>query len=165
MIARLPIADERTEKWLVARLRELKRTVATAESCTGGLLANRLTNIPGASEVFGLGYITYANEAKITQLGVDRELIARHGAASTEVAVAMAEGAREKAAADYALSLTGIAGPGGGSSDKPVGTVFVALARRAGGTLCRREIFSADRETFKRLATQAALEMLRQELS
>jgi len=157
------IAGDGIEQRVIGRLRTLKRTVATAESCTGGLLAHLLTNVPGASEVFGLGYVTYSNEAKTAQLGVDRELIARDGAVSAGVAVAMAEGARKKAAADYALSLTGIAGPEDG--DEPAGTVFIALARASHETLCRREFFPGDRETFKHLAARAALDMLRREIS
>lgn len=155
---------EQLEEWVVGRLRDLGLTVSTAESCTGGLLANRLTNIPGASECFLRGYVTYANEAKISDLGVAEELIRNHGAVSEQVACAMAEGCLRKADTDFALSLTGIAGPDGGTESKPVGTVFIALARKGQATTSSRSVFSRDRETFKQLATQAALDMLRREI-
>ncbi len=152
---------EEIEEWVVRRLIHLRRTVATAESCTGGLLAHRITNVPGASGVFRHGFVTYANEAKISDLGVGAELLAAHGAVSREVASAMAAGALRKGCADYALALTGVAGPGGGTVEKPVGLVFIALASRRAETVCREARFATDRETFKQLATQAALDMLR----
>jgi nicotinamide-nucleotide amidase len=157
-------AGEGIEEWLVAALAKRVQTVATAESCTGGLVASRITDAPGASEVFREGFVTYSNEAKSQLLGVPGELIDRLGAVSREVAIAMAEGAREKVRADYALSLTGIAGPGGGTPEKPVGLVFIALARPGAETLCRDYRFPADRATFKQLASQAALDLLRREL-
>ena len=152
--------DRSIEKVVVDLLAERGETVATAESCTGGYLAHRLTNVPGASAVFAEGFVTYANEAKGRALSVDADLIAGHGAVSEPVAAAMAEGARERAGVDYALATTGVAGPGGGSEAKPVGTVFIALAK-AGETQVRRFRFATDRETFKNLATQAALDLLR----
>ena len=155
---------ENLEEWIVTRLRELGLRVATAESCSGGLLAHRLTNVPGASEIFTHGFVTYANAAKISALGVPSPLLEAHGAVSAPVAMAMAEGAREKSGADFALSLTGIAGPGGGSIEKPVGLVFIGLARRGKPTLCKEYRFPRDRETFKQLATQTALDLLRHEL-
>ena len=154
-------SGEVLEEVVVARLQALGRRVATAESCTGGLLANRLTNVPGASDVFPAGYVTYANEAKTASVGVPAELIVTHGAVSEPVARAMAEGAADRAEADFGIGITGIAGPGGGSEEKPVGTVFIALAERGGPTICSREFFPTDRETFKQLTTQAALDMLR----
>jgi nicotinamide-nucleotide amidase len=155
---------ESLEAVVVARLRELRRSVTTAESCTGGLLANRLTNVAGASEIFNAGWVTYANEVKAGQLGVPEELLAAHGAVSEPVARAMAEGALGHAAADFALATTGIAGPGGGMPEKPVGTVFLALAERGAETLVWRAFFPTDRMTFKDLATQAALDALRKRL-
>ena len=155
---------ENLEEWVVAKLRELGLKIATAESCSGGLLAHRLTNVPGASEVFTHGFVTYANAAKTSELGVPPPLLEAHGAVSEPVAAAMADGALEKSGADYALSLTGIAGPDGGSAQKPVGLVFIALARRGKPTLCKEFRFPRDRETFKQLATQSALDMLRYEL-
>ncbi len=153
------------EEVVVRLLAERRNTVATAESCTGGLLANRLTNVAGASAVFGAGYVTYSNAAKTEVLGVDRNLIDMHGAVSEPVACAMAEGARARAATTHALSITGIAGPSGGTEEKPVGTVFVALASNGAQIQVLRDRFPADRITFKQLATQTALEMLRQRLS
>ena len=155
---------ENLEEWVVTRLRERGLRIATAESCSGGLLAHRLTNIPGASEVFTHGFVTYANDAKVSELGVPSSLIEAHGAVSEPVALAMANGAMEKSGSDFALSLTGIAGPGGGSDAKPVGLVFIGLARRGKPTLCKEYRFPRDRETFKQLATQTALDMLRHEL-
>jgi nicotinamide-nucleotide amidase len=155
---------EQLEEWVIGRLRESGRTVSTAESCSGGLLAHRLTNVPGASEVFARGYVTYSNAAKISDLGVQGDLLAVHGAVSEPVACAMAEGCLAKSGSDFALALTGIAGPGGGTHDKPVGTVFIAMAQKGKPTACVKFMFSRDRETFKQLATQAALDMLRREL-
>lgn len=149
------------EEVVVRRLRELQKTLAVAESCTGGLLCHRITNIAGASEIFPQGFITYANEAKVRAIGVPRELIDAHGAVSEPVALAMAHGAMEIAGTDFGVGITGIAGPSGGTPDKPVGTVFVALAQRGGVNRCQKENFATDRGTFKQLATQTALDMLR----
>jgi nicotinamide-nucleotide amidase len=149
---------------VVKLLIEQKQTLAVAESCTGGYLAHRITNIPGASAIFVAGYVTYSNEAKANALGVDPRLIAEHGAVSRQVATAMGEGAREKSGADFALATTGIAGPSGGTEEKPVGTVFIALAARDQPTTLQKRFFPDDRPTFKELTTQAALEMLRQRL-
>ncbi len=157
-------ADERLEEVVVRLLAEKAETVATAESCTGGYLANRLTNVPGASAVFPAGYVTYSNEAKIAALGIDPALIEEHGALSRVVAGAMAEGALRNAGTTHALATTGVAGPGGGSEKKPVGTVFVALSSAGAKTDVQRFRFLSERESFKRLASQAALEMLRQKL-
>jgi competence/damage-inducible protein CinA C-terminal domain len=160
--AKVLATDERLlEAVVVDLLRERRSTVAVAESCTGGQLANRFTNVPGASEVFLAGYVTYANEAKSATLGVDPALIERNGAVSEPVARAMAEGALERSGANFALSTTGIAGPGGGSPEKPVGTVFLALAEKGRETRVWRQNFASDRETFKQLASQAALDALR----
>jgi nicotinamide-nucleotide amidase len=114
---------------LLAAAREKRLKLAVAESCTGGLIAAALTEIPGASDVFERGFVTYSNEAKIDLLGVAKELIAKHGAVSEQTVEAMAVGALENSRAHLALAVSGIAGPGGGSADKPVGTVFFALAR------------------------------------
>ena len=157
-------ASEDLETVIVRQLAEQNATLAVAESCTGGFLAHRLTNVPGASNVFLAGYVTYSNEAKISALGVLPELIAAHGAVSEAVARAMAEGARAQCEATFALATTGIAGPGGGSEAKPVGTAFVALAG-GGATIARHFFFPTDRETFKQLATQMALNLLRERLA
>ena len=155
---------ESLETVVVRQLSAQSATLAVAESCTGGLLAHRITNVPGASQVFLAGYVTYGNEAKTSALGVPAELIEEHGAVSEAVARAMAEGAKKKSGATYALSVTGIAGPGGGTTEKPVGTAFFALAG-GGQTIVRHLYFPTDRETFKQLATQTALNLLRERLS
>jgi nicotinamide-nucleotide amidase len=156
-------ADETLEEVIVKLLAQRNQTVAVAESCTGGLLANRITNVPGASAVFLAGYVSYANQAKIDMLDVDPELIEKHGAVSEQVARALAEHARASATSDYALATTGVAGPSGGSPEKPVGTVHIALAA-SGETVAKKFLFPTDRETFKQIATQAALELLRRKL-
>ena len=153
------------EEVVVSRLTALGKTVALAESCTGGLLANRITNVPGASRVLLEGMVTYSNEAKIRSLGVPEILIAAHGAVSEPVARAMAEGAAARSGADYGIGITGIAGPDGGTPEKPTGTVFVAVSERHAATECLREFFPTDRETFKQLASQLALNSLRLRLS
>lgn len=157
-------ADERLEEVVIRLLTERKQSVATAESCTGGYLGHRLTNVPGSSTVYLGGFVTYANELKIRELGVGENLITEHGAVSRVVAGAMAEGARKKTNATHALSTTGIAGPDGGTKEKPVGTVFIGLASANAETEVQRFRFLTDRKSFKHLATQTALEMLRQRL-
>jgi nicotinamide-nucleotide amidase len=149
------------EETVVKLLTERKQTLAVAESCTGGYLAHRITNVPGVSAVFLAGYVTYSNEAKTRLLGVDPRSISEHGAVSEEVARAMAEGARKEAKTTFALATTGIAAPGDGKSDKPVGTVFIALAEEGAPTIVRNFLFPDDRPTFKELTIQNALEMLR----
>jgi nicotinamide-nucleotide amidase len=152
------------EETVVRLLVEQTSTLAIAESCTGGFVAHRITNVPGASAVFLAGYVTYSNEAKTAMLGINSELISKHGAVSAEVAQAMAEGAREKAKASFGLATTGIAGPGGGTKEKPVGTVFIALAAEGASTKVEQRFFPDDRPTFKLLTAQTALEMLRRSL-
>jgi len=155
--------DETLEEVLVKLLTKKKQTLAIAESCTGGLLTNRITNVAGSSAVLLAGYICYANEAKIDILGIDPGMIEQYGAVSEQVARAMAEGARKRARSTYALSTTGIAGPTGGSDQKPVGTVYVALASEMEMKF-KKLFFPSDRETFKQLVAQAAFEMLRRKL-
>jgi nicotinamide-nucleotide amidase len=152
------------EEAVVQLLIERQQTLAVAESCTGGFLAHRITNVPGASAVFLAGYVTYPNEAKTEMLGVDPHLIAEHGAVSAPVAKSMAEGARRAPKASFGLATTGIAGPGGGTELKPVGTVFIALASEDAATEVKQLFFPDDRQTFKELTTQAVLEMLRRRL-
>jgi nicotinamide-nucleotide amidase len=137
--------------------------IATAESCTGGLLASRLTDIPGSSDYVDRGVVCYSNQAKIDLLDVPGETIARHGAVSEEVGAAMAEGVRDRAGAEVGVGITGIAGPGGGSEQKPVGTVVVAVAY-PGGTRVRRFLFLGARAQVKFQASQAALDMVRRAL-
>ncbi len=160
----LSTSGENLETVIVRQLSSKGATLAVAESCTGGFLAHRVTNVPGSSAVFLAGYVTYSNDAKSAALGVDPALVSGHGAVSEPVARAMAEGARAKSGATYALATTGIAGPGGGSEAKPVGTAFVALAG-GGETVARHLFFPTDRETFKQLATQMALNLLRERLA
>lgn len=149
---------------LVRRLREIGKTIATAESCTGGAVASALTDVPGSSNVFGHGFVTYANEAKCRHLGVEAALLDAHGAVSEEVALAMAKGALAISGADLAISLTGIAGPDGGTEEKPVGTLWMAIARADGFSIARRHRFLCDRATFKRLAVTQALDFVRRNL-
>jgi len=156
--------DEALEEVVVKLLKQQNETLATGESCTGGLIANKITNVSGASEVFVAGYVTYANSAKSDVLGVDPKLIKKHGAVSEAVARAMAEGAHTRAASKHGLATTGIAGPTGGSADKPVGTIYIALASGDSETVVRKFVFPTDRETFKQLATQTALDLLRRRL-
>lgn len=144
-------------------LRERAQTLAVAESCTGGLLASRITDIAGASDVFLAGVVSYANEAKIALLGVPAEIITEHGAVSEACARAMAEGIRRVAGADYALATTGIAGPTGGTDEKPVGLVYISLADER-GTVVNRQFWPGTREQFKQRVSQMALGMLRKRI-
>jgi nicotinamide-nucleotide amidase len=155
--------DDELEFLVIRVLTERGLTLALAESCTGGLLAHRLTNVPGASAVLAAGIVSYSNAAKQNFLGVPESDLRQHGAVSEAVARAMAEGARTQTHADLGLGITGIAGPAGGSADKPVGTVFIALAHR-NGTRVVRQFNPYDRETFKNVTTQQALDLLRQEV-
>ena len=155
--------DDQLEEVMVRELAKRGMTLVVAESCTGGFLAHRITNVSGASTIFLAGHCTYSNEAKQETLGVNSETLAGHGAVSEAVAREMAEGARAKHGADFALSTTGIAGPTGGTEEKPVGTVFIALAG-PNGTEVINPCNSCDRETFKYVATQQALDFLRRNL-
>jgi len=157
------VDDESLEAVLVRLLTERKKTVALAESCTGGFIAHRITNVPGSSAVFLAGLVTYSNEAKQNLLGVRSETLATHGAVSEATVREMAEGARARTGADCALAVTGIAGPDGGTPEKPVGTVWIGLAT-AKGTEAVRKMNPVDRETFKYVTSQQAMELLRQEL-
>ena len=156
--------DETTlEEAVVALLAQKKRTVATAESCTGGLLAGRLTNVSGSSAVFHTGVVTYANESKVHLLKIPQALIAAVGAVSPEVARAMAERVRELAGTDFGISITGIAGPGGGTPEKPVGLVYIGFADGENVT-AEKHLFSGLRSDIRLRTTQAALNTLRQTL-
>lgn len=156
--------EKSMEEIVVELLRETSSTLATAESCTGGMLANRITDVPGASEVFMEGFVTYSNESKTALLEVPAELIATHGAVSPEVVQAMAEGALQKSGARFALATTGIAGPDGGTPKKPVGTVWLALAEKGSKTAVWMESIPTDRITFKQAVTQSSLDRLRKRL-
>jgi nicotinamide-nucleotide amidase len=134
--------------------------LATAESCTGGLVAGALTAIAGSSDVVERGFVTYSNTAKAELLGVPPELIAEHGAVNAETAAAMAQGAVARAPVDIAISVTGIAGPGGATATKPVGLVVFGLALRDGTCRTERRIFPGDRSAIRQAAVQRALELL-----
>ncbi len=155
------VDEDELEAVIIRQLTERNETLALAESCTGGHLADRLTDVPGASLAFLAGLVTYSNTAKIRLLGVRPETLAQHGAVSEATAREMAEGARHCNQADYAIAVTGIAGPSGGTDTKPVGTVFIALAT-PGTTVVKQYLNRYDRETFKQVTSQQALEMLRQ---
>jgi nicotinamide-nucleotide amidase len=141
-------------------LRNRKKTISVAESCTGGVLAKLLTDIPGASSYFTQGWVAYSNAAKTAQLGVLVELIERQGSVSEEVALGMAEGARKMGGTDFAIGITGIAGPGGGSEQKPVGLVYISVVS-ASGSETKRFVFSGGREAIRLRAAHAGLNMLR----
>jgi nicotinamide-nucleotide amidase len=159
---------EETMEQVVVRLASAQGVwLATAESCTGGFTAHRLTNVPGASQVFDRGWVTYSNESKTAELGVPESLLNTHGAVSAPVAEAMARGALERSRAAIAVSLTGVAGPGPGTPDKPAGLVFIGLAVKnpEGVAVHSHEMrLVPTRETFKTMASQAALDQVRRAL-
>jgi nicotinamide-nucleotide amidase len=155
--------DEEIENVVVRLLTDRKQTLALAESCTGGCIAQRVTDVPGASAVFLGGVVSYANSAKEKFLGVHPETLAAHGAVSEVVASEMARGARAEFGTDFALAVTGIAGPAGGTPEKPVGTVFIALATAAGVEV-KKHLNVWERATFKQVTATQALEMLRRRL-
>ena len=139
-------------------------TLATAESCTGGLIGHVLTEVSGVSEYYAGGLISYSNDVKQAGLGVDAHILATHGAVSAQTCVAMAEGARQRFGVSHAISVTGIAGPGGGSDSKPVGLTYVGVAD-ANGHDVRRNIWQSDRHGNKLLSARAALELLLERLA
>ncbi len=152
------------ESTVLQQLRQLNWKLATAESCTGGLVASRLTDVAGASAHFTHGWITYANEAKIHELGVNASTLSAHGAVSEEVARAMAEGALQRSGADIAVAITGIAGPSGGSASKPVGTAWVAVASKVAPTQAWHFFQPRERIGIKQGISQAALDAVRRTL-
>lgn len=147
------------ERTIARLLKKGTATLCTAESCSGGLLADRLTDIPGSSEYFRLGLITYSNDAKVRLLKVSPSTIRRHGAVSEQTAKAMAEGARRLMKTDFAIAITGIAGPGGGSKDKPVGLTFIAVAA-VKKTRGLRFQFKGSRRKIKQQAATQAMKLL-----
>ena len=157
-------ASEPIEAAIGMQLRAKGYRLALAESCTGGLIAHRITNVPGASQYLLGGIVAYSNEVKVSILGVEKETIDSEGAVSEPVAKAMAEGACERFGADLGIGVTGIAGPDGGTPDKPVGLVFIALAV-PGATRVERRIFSGDREAIKQQTAERSLELLLEYLS
>ena len=149
------------EDVVVELLAKRGRTLAIAESCTGGLIASRITDVAGSSEVFRYGFVTYANEAKQELVGVSQDALRSHGAVSDAVARQMAEGALKVGEADIAVAVTGIAGPAGGSEEKPVGTVFLGLAERGRETQVYQQFHPWARAAFKRQVSQSALNLVR----
>lgn len=145
---------------LLARYRAKKRTLATAESCTGGMIVAALTDVAGSSDVVERGFVTYSNRAKTELLGVPPDLIARCGAVSEEVARAMAEGALARAPVDVTVAVTGIAGPGGGSADKPVGLVYFGVATHGASVCVDRHVFAGDRAAIRAATVVRALQLL-----
>jgi nicotinamide-nucleotide amidase len=155
--------DDSLEAVVGNMLKQKKATLAVAESCTGGLISSRVTNVPGSSEYFERGVVVYSNRAKMELLGIKPELIESSGAVSAEVAEAMAKGVKKKSSTDYGLSVTGIAGPTGGSEKKPVGLVYIGLAEKNKVTVSKN-IFSGNRERIKFYSSQAALDLLRRQM-
>jgi len=153
------MSDEQLERHVGELLRARQLTLATAESCTGGLVGHRLTDVPGSSDYYVGGVISYANSVKQQLLGVQPETLAQHGAVSQVCALEMARGVRRLLQADIGLSVTGIAGPTGGTPDKPVGLVYLALVA-ADQEHCRRFVWDGDRAANKARSAQAALELL-----
>jgi nicotinamide-nucleotide amidase len=158
MVFSKTLTDKATKFIHHAKQSSLK--LATAESCTGGLLSALITDIPGSSSVFECGFITYANRAKIEHLTVPSYFIEEYGAVSSETALAMAEGALLISRADIALSITGIAGPDGGTKQKPVGTVFIALASSGKETFEKHFTFSGSRQDIRMASVNAAIDLL-----
>ena len=155
--------DETPAELLLGHLRALGRTLAVGEACTGGLLGSAFTDVPGASEVFAGGVVCYNNSAKVEMLGVPDAILQQHGAISAECAAAMAMGAAERFSADHALSVTGIAGPGGGSPEHPVGTIFMGSLSPA-GVWSRKVVYPGNRKAVRMRAVAAAMDWMRREL-
>jgi nicotinamide-nucleotide amidase len=157
--------DDQTLEEVVGKLLlEKNKTIAVAESCTGGLIGARFTNISGSSQYFERGVITYSNSAKTELLGVPQEIIEKYGVVSEEVAILMAEGVRKLAKTDYGLSVTGVAGPTGGTPQKPVGLVFIGFAHE-NDSFAQKFLFGEDRRSNRERASQAALNLVRLFLS
>lgn len=153
------MTDENLEYRIIRKLSELRLTLTTAESCTGGMVASRIVNISGASSVYGTGFITYSNQAKQKHLGVRKPTLAKYGAVSAQVAEQMAKGACKHGESDAGLAITGIAGPDGGSEEKPVGLVYIACSV-CGRTEVRKYLFQGNRTEIRESAATAALSLL-----
>jgi len=150
---------QKTEEKVFQLLKENKITLSTAESATGGMIASRLVNVPGISEFFQEGYVTYSNDAKVKMIGADREIIDTFGVVSREVAENMAVSVAKTAGTDAALSVTGVAGPDGGTEDCPVGTVYIGCFLK-GNTVTEHHIFAGDRLDVRQAAAERALKLL-----
>ncbi len=141
-------------------LKDKDLTIATAESCTGGMIASYLTSVPGVSDHFGYGFVTYSNEAKQRLLGVDADTLKKYGAVSSQTVREMAEGALRASGAQMAVSVSGIAGPGGGTDEKPVGLVYMGFAREGCETVAEKLMFSGDRQTVRRKTAEYVFETI-----
>jgi len=157
-------SEDTIEQVILDLLRGRGQTVSTAESCTGGAIASTITDVAGSSGIFERGYVTYSNEAKTEILGVPVAILEAHGAVSNETVEAMAVGCLAVSRADHAIAVSGIAGPGGGSEAKPVGTVHIAIASKEGGVFSKRYFFPVERISFKMRVTRQALDLLRRRL-
>lgn len=157
------MAGDRVVEAVTAAILRRKATLATAESCTGGLIAHRLTNVPGSSEYYLGGIVSYSNAAKEALLEVPHEILTANGAVSEPVARAMAEGAQRAFGASHAIGVTGIAGPGGGSAEKPVGLVYIAVASPT-DVVVQRNTFEGSRESIKQQSADAAMRLLTEQL-
>ena len=160
-----PVASPSRAERVISLLTEAGKTIVTAESCTGGLIGAALTDVPGSSAGFYGGYVTYANAAKSRMIQVQPRLIRDYGAVSNQVARAMADGARNTARADYALAVTGIAGPDGGSEKKPVGLVYVAMSSELATVVIEHRFGDLGRDGIRRASVDAALDLALQVLS
>lgn len=163
-MTQLPVDLLDLAKTVLVAAKSAGKKITTAESCTGGLVASCITAIPGSSAVFECGYVTYSNEAKSRMLGVPRDAITEFGAVSDITAAAMAEGAMAQSNADIAVAVTGIAGPDGGTKDKPVGLVYLAVAQRGKDAQVKRYVFAGTRTDIRRATVAAALELLASQL-
>lgn len=156
----MPTLLKKKAKQILDTAKEAGIRITAAESCTGGLIAAALTDIPGSSYVFERGFVTYSNESKVELLDVPEEILKSKGAVSRETALAMAEGALKHASAALSVAVTGIAGPDGGSEDKPVGLVYVASAFNGKGNICKEYTFSGDRDSVRAQTVEAAMDLI-----
>ncbi len=156
-------AKKKAEELMLAIMRKSGQSVAVAESCTGGLIAQRLTNVPGSSDYFRLGVVPYSNDAKKKVLKISPHLLRKFGAVSEQVAIAMAQRVRRIVEADWGIAVTGIAGPTGATKAKPIGLTYLAVAG-PDGVICRRHFFHGTRHTIRKKAAEAALDLLIRDL-
>lgn len=164
-MAKAPAKSADPARQIIEILTEAKKTIVTAESCTGGMIATALTDIPGSSAAFYGGYVTYANTAKSRMIHVQARLVRDYGAVSNQVARAMADGARNTAHVDYAVAVTGIAGPDGGSDKKPVGLVYVAVSSELATVVIEHKFGDLGREEIRKASVKAALDLVAQVLT
>lgn len=148
---------------IIEKLIEKGIVVATAESCTGGMISSTITDVPGSSAIFGYGMVTYSNDAKMKILGVKEDTLKQFGAVSKETAYEMAEGLKNVSSADVAVSVTGIAGPGGGSEEKPVGLVYMGIATEK-GISTKKNLFNGDRDEIRKQTVHTALNLIAEKL-